>query len=195
MTSIAASADAPPAFDSIASSKVPKQIVFIDTAVKDFLVLVRGVHPQIAVVLLYPYRDGIQQITRVLSHRSGIQALHIISPGAPGRLQLGSANLTIDSIANYSEDLWQWRNSLAPAAEILIYGCRVAIDPTVPEFSSFALLSRIQALTGAQVAASSRPTGSAALGGNWELDVKTGEIQTPIAFSPSVCKEYSGILV
>ncbi|NJL20297.1 MAG: DUF4347 domain-containing protein [Leptolyngbyaceae cyanobacterium SM1_3_5] len=144
MTSIAAF-DAPPAFDSIASNK-SKQLVFIDTAVKDFLFLVRGVYPQIPVVLLYPHRDGIEQITRTLSHRSNIAAIHIISLGEPGRLQLGSANLSIDSIASYTDHLGQWRRALAPDAEILIYGCRVAIDPAVT-LASVALLNRLHGLT------------------------------------------------
>ncbi|MBD2088910.1 DUF4347 domain-containing protein [Microcoleus sp. FACHB-1515] len=192
MTSIAA-ADAPPAFDAIASNKVSKQLVFIDTAVKDFLFLVRGVYPQIPVVLLYPHRDGVEQITRTLAHRSNIEAIHIVSPGEPGRVQLGGANLTIDSIASYTEPLWQWRRALAPDAEILIYGCRVAIDPAIAAVS-VALLNRLHALTGAQVAASSHPTGNAALGGNWELDVSTGEIFTPLAFPPQVRNAYSGIL-
>lgn len=192
MTSIATS-DAPFAFDSIAASSISKQLVFIDTAVKDFLFLVRGVYPQIPVVLIYPYRDGIEQMTRTLSHRNNIEAIHIISLGEPGRLQLGSANLTLDSIASYTEHLWQWRRALAPNAEILIYGCRVASDPAAT-IASIALLNRLHALTGAQVAASSQPTGSRALGGNWELDVSTGDIYTPLAFPPQVREAYSGIL-
>lgn len=189
MTSIVASDIS--AFDSIASNK-SKQLVFIDTAVEDFLFLVRGVHPQIPVVLLYPYRDGVEQITRTFAHRSNIQAVHIISLGEPGRLQLGSANLTIDSIGSYTHHLRQWRQALAPEAEILIYGCRVAIDPAAA-VESVALLNRLQALTGAQIAASSHLTGNAARGGNWELDVSTGEIYTPLVFPPQVREEYSGI--
>jgi hypothetical protein len=37
-------------------------------------------------------------------------------------------------------------------------------------------------------------TGNAALGGDWELEVQTGRIETPIAFNANTLKTYSGVL-
>ena len=49
--------------------------------------------------------------------------------------------------------------------------------------------------TGILAEPSSTLIGSAERGGNWQLDVTTGEISTPLAFSPEVMTAYSAVLV
>ena len=66
------------------------------------------------------------KITEILSHRTNIDSIHIISHGAPGRLQLGNGCLSADNVETYSEKLQQWRSALTVDADILIYGCNVA---------------------------------------------------------------------
>jgi Tol biopolymer transport system component len=49
-------------------------------------------------------------------------------------------------------------------------------------------------LTGADVAASSNLTGSAALGGDWELKVTIGNVEAPIAFGAETVEAYNAVL-
>ncbi|MEG4329447.1 DUF4347 domain-containing protein, partial [Microcoleus sp. herbarium5] len=55
-------------------------------------------------------------------------------------------------------------------------------------------LQRLSELTGADIAASANGTGNAALGGDWELEVQTGLIETPIPFNANTLKTYKGVL-
>lgn len=49
-------------------------------------------------------------------------------------------------------------------------------------------------LTGADIAASNKLTGSSALGGDWTLEVNTGSIEAPQAFLAATMQGYSGVL-
>ncbi|NEQ77022.1 MAG: DUF4347 domain-containing protein, partial [Okeania sp. SIO2C9] len=144
-----------------------KSILFIEPTVEDYQILVRGTNPNIKIVILDTYRDGIQQITETLVRNQEVKTVHIVSHGSPGCLQFGNSQLNIDSINHsYAEDLETWS-----VTNILLYGCNVAASDTGTEF-----LEKLHQLTGANIAASARPTGSAALGGDWELEVTKGEI-------------------
>jgi hypothetical protein len=99
------------------------QIVFIDRQLTDYEILAAGVLPDFEVYLLDPDLDGIRQITQVLATRGSIDTIHLVSHGSAGRIQLGNADLSIESIAKYSLELQQWSEQLAPGAELVIYGC------------------------------------------------------------------------
>ncbi|MEG4147060.1 DUF4347 domain-containing protein [Microcoleus sp. Pol12B5] len=166
-----------------------RAIAFIDTQVEEYQSLVAGVKPGTEVVVMEATGDAIDQITQVLATRTNIDSIHIISHGSPGNLQLGQTRLCLDNLKTYEHQLQQWRHALTPDADILIYGCSVASDLTPNPF-----LQSIATLTGANIAASGSPTGSAAQGGDWELEVTTGKIKAPTAFKPDVMAAYQGVL-
>ena len=55
-------------------------------------------------------------------------------------------------------------------------------------------MQQLSQLTGADVAASDNLTGSAALGGDWELEVKIGNVEAPLAFGVETMEAYSAVL-
>lgn len=163
------------------------EIAFVDPSVPEVSSLVAGVRSQIEVILLDGDRDGIVQIAEVLENRRQIKAIHLISHGTPGAILLGTAQLSAETMRIYARSLMQWSKALSADAEILIYGCEVAQG-------AGALLQQMSELTGATIAASATKTGCAELGGNWELEVRTGEIQADLAFGMEVRSNYRGIL-
>ena len=74
------------------------EIVFVDAAVPDAQTLIDGVlaarpaGTTIEVVRLSSGSDGLKQISDLSSAEHNLDAIHIISHGGPGQLQLGSAN-------------------------------------------------------------------------------------------------------
>ncbi|MCU0548118.1 MAG: DUF4347 domain-containing protein [Leptolyngbya sp. Prado105] len=161
------------------------EIAFIDPSVPDFSSLVAGVRSNVEVILLNG--DGVIQISTVLAQRRQIGAIHIVSHGTPGTILLGTAKLSTSTIEPYARSLMQWARSLGADAEILIYGCEVAQG-------SQAFLQQMSELTGATIAASVTKTGSAELGGNWQLEVRTGEIRTELAFGLEARSNYRSVL-
>ncbi len=161
-----------------ATADVRHELVFVDVSVEDYQTLLAGVDPRAEVVLLDANRDGIDQIAEVLSQRSGLNAIHIVSHGSMGELQLGQATLNLDSMHDrYAEQLGRIGQALALDADILIYGCNFAEG-----LLGRAAEESLAQLTGADVAASSDATGSAALGGDWELERSVGFVESRIAF-------------
>jgi hypothetical protein len=174
---------------SIGTTIPNRSIVIFDTTVEGWEGLAAGVIPGTEVVVLHPQQDGVAQIGNFLTNRSNIAALHIISHGSPGCLYLGSVLLNTDNLESYSQTLGQWCNALSGKAEILLYGCEVAAGEIGESF-----VQRLSEITGADIAASDDRTGNAAKGGDWELEVRTGDINTPLAFAPETIAEYPGVL-
>ncbi|MEG4030535.1 MULTISPECIES: DUF4347 domain-containing protein [unclassified Microcoleus] len=169
-------------------------IAFIDTQVENYQSLIAGVKPGTEVVVLDGNKDAIDQITDILALRTNIDSIHIVSHGAPGSLQLGDVRFSLDDIECDRDSLQQWFSPQTDSRSknrpnILLYGCCVAAGETGKAF-----VKRLSDLTGARVAASHNLTGSVAKGGDWELEVRTGKIETPLVFEAEVLAAYEYVL-
>ena len=154
-------------------------IIFVLDDLDDLATLRNGMPAEAEVYLLDATGDALAQMALVLRGRSGITALHLFSHGSPGRLNLGSLTLDASNLDGHAEALMGLGLALAPGADWLIYGCAVAQGQAGRDF-----VAALAHLTGADVAASTNPTGSAALGGDWQLQVATGSIAaSPLAFA------------
>ncbi|MEG4240991.1 DUF4347 domain-containing protein, partial [Microcoleus sp. Pol14C6] len=167
----------------------PRSLVFIDSGVKDYESIAAGVLPGQQVVILDRTKNGIEQITseidKYASTNGAIDSVHIISHGSSGSLQLGNTALGSDNIEQYKSQLEKWQSSLAPQADIMLYGCDVA-GGTGANF-----VDRFSQLTGADVAASTNTTGS---GGDWNLEFARGQIESDLALQPEAMASYQGDL-
>ena len=150
----------------------PTAIVFVDASVKDYRQFLDQSPPGALVVTLDPREDGVLQIANTLGQYSDVQSMHIVSHGSAGELHLGSTVLDADSLSEHAADLAVWNEGLADGADILLYGCDVGAGS-----GGQGVIDALAALTGADIAASTDPTGSAALGGDWELETRSGSKQ------------------
>ena len=166
-----------------------KSIVFIDSGLDDYQALADGVHPGAEIIILDENGNGVEQITTKLQTIAAaggtVDQVHILSHGNSGSLQLGSATLNSDNLPEYESQLQGWRNALSDQADIVLYGCDVAAG------SGTDFVDRLGELTGADIAASSDPTG---YGGNWNLEFATGDIEAPLALTPEAMANYGGTL-
>lgn len=166
------------------------KVVFVDPTVPDCQTPVAGIGSNAEVIMLDPTRDGVEQIAESLAGRSGIDAIHLISHGRSGELQLGAGTLTAESMSGeYADELATIRKALSDQADILVYGCDFAEGQHGQEAAT--LLSQ---LTGADVAASTDATGFAGLGGDWVLEAQIGTIETQIAVDDGVQANWVGLL-
>ncbi|MEG4306551.1 DUF4347 domain-containing protein, partial [Microcoleus sp. D3_18a_C4] len=166
-----------------------KNLAIVDSKVESYQELLRGVKCGTEVVLLDRTRDGIEQITEILGQRNSITSLHIVSHGREAAVEIGSTELNIDNLETYSNQLQQWGKALSESGSILLYGCNIAAGESGIKF-----IQKLSEITGANIAASNNLTGSAALGGDWELEITTGQINTEIAFEKKVLEGYTSVL-
>ncbi|MCU0546964.1 MAG: DUF4347 domain-containing protein [Oscillatoriaceae cyanobacterium Prado104] len=167
----------------------PVDVLFIDSQVENYLGLLGGIRAGTEAFVIDSGIDGVEQITRILADRSNLNSLQIIAHGSQGRVQLGSAELNSDNLESYNYLLQQWGKALSERGNILLFACNTAAGEQGKTFAR-----RLSEITGARVAASESLTGSTALGGNWELEFATGEIEARIAVEPEVLEAYSGVL-
>ena len=163
-----------------------KEILFIESNVPDSHILLEDIPRMVEVVLLDAKQNGLNRMAEILSTRRNLDAIHIVSHGSVGSLHLGSVSLNLKNITEYKAQLTALGNALSETGDILFYGCNVAADAEGQRF-----IDNLAALTGANVAASDDPTGAAALGGDWELEVTTGSVKA----TNFVLNDYSNILV
>ena len=175
------------------------QLLFVDSKVKDYQNLTETTNSDTEVIVLKGDRDGIEQITETLKKRENVAAVHILSHGATASVQIGATELNLSNIETYRNYLEEWfalpaeansNSQITAKPEILLYGCNVAATE-----AGIAFVQKLSHITGAEVAASDNLTGNAALGGDWELEVSTGKIETALAFSAEAREAYSGVLV
>ncbi|MBE9103241.1 DUF4347 domain-containing protein [Vacuolonema iberomarrocanum] len=185
------SASMPSSFNEGSSIDTKHTLVIIDPFVDEPESLANGVRDGIPVHILDAHRDGIQQITSLLQALpTAIQRLHIISHGKPGTLYLGNSELSLTTFANYTQDLLTWFQNLETTPELLLYGCNVAAGDAGAEF-----LSKLHAITHANLAASTHKVGHPTLGGTWHLDTKHGQPDLFLPFTPLTQSSYQGVFV
>ena len=79
-----------------------------------------------AVFILDADQDGIDQISKILSDFSDVDAVHLVSHGSDGRVKLGSTWLDNAGLTARAGEVASWNSSLSVDADLLIYGCELA---------------------------------------------------------------------
>ncbi len=164
-------------------------VVFVDSAVSELTEVSVPIAEGAELVLLSSDADGVEQIRSHLAQRRGVCAVHIVSHGSAGQLQLGSTMLSGETLAGHVENLRGWGDTLAPNADLLIYGCDVASDE-----SGMTLIREIARLSGADVAASNDRTANSRHAGDWDLECRVGVIESPLALSVEAMDAFEGHL-
>jgi len=149
------------------------EVYFIDRTVEQADVLAKALPPGAEVHFIEPGVDGLRFIADTLNGRHDVDAVHILSHGEAGALQLGTATLTLESMqGEYRAELMQIGSALGANADVLLYGCDFGKGA-----DGEAAVQTLGMITGADVAASTDYTGAVALGGDWALERQSGAIE------------------
>ena len=162
------------------------EILFVDKSVEGYETLVADFLSQrdADVVFINDSSDGLTQIADHLQNRSNLEAIHIISHGKAGQLNLGDAEIqSQDLSSNYATELVRIGQALGENGDILIYGCELAGSADGEHF-----IQKLSEMTGADIAASDDLTGSA---GDWALEKNVGHIEADVF----TANDYTGNLL
>ena len=172
-----------------------REVVFIDANTPDLEALLADLrneadpNREFTAILLEANRSGIEQITTALSNMQNVAAIHIVSHGSEGRVELGNDVLSLGSVSHHLNAIESWSHALTSEADILFYGCDLAaVD------SGRALMQAIADASGSDVGASDDATGSKAQGGDWTLEEQVGHVTTQAAFSEELWATWDHIL-
>ncbi|MBF0621637.1 MAG: DUF4347 domain-containing protein, partial [Magnetococcales bacterium] len=169
--------------DTPLSLNARREIVFIDQAIENYGDLLTGVSSSAEIVLIDG--DGIHQITEYLKSQQGIDAIHILSHGGMGFIELGDDHLSLETLNQDQSAIQSWGNALTENGDILLYGCNVSGNSEGQDF-----IRQLSELTGADVAASDDITGHATLSGNWNLESQTGIIEPNFSITDNMSDSF-----
>ena len=156
-----------------------KELILIDAGVQDSEQLLDEVlrnrpDSNFEIRVINGEENGVAQISELLGKADRkYDAIHIISHGDEGQVNLGNTTLSAENLNQYTSALAGWAESLTGEADLLFYGCDLAGNAEGEQF-----IESISAITGADVAASDDLTGAANKGGDWDLELKVGTIET-----------------
>jgi phosphoheptose isomerase len=171
------------------------ELVFVDARTPDVQQLIDDLAAQqqagrrVEVIVVGADEDGIGRIGSALSGRDDVSAIHVVGHGASGTAQLGASTLDAESIFQRAGEIAAWGDALTGEADLLLYGCDVGDGA-----SGRSLVASLAQLTGADVAASDDPTGSALYGGDWQLEVRSGTVEALPFASADLQYEWTGTL-
>lgn len=166
-----------------------RTLIIIDSRVEDADALLHDAAPEAEIVRVGSGEDGIAAITRALE-KGGVSSLQIVAHGSAGTLQIGSDTLTLDAMeGDLGGAVAGWGLGLDAEADILLLGCNVGEGE-----DGRAFVERLAFLTGADVAASADNTGSAERGGDWDLEIRTGRIESALALDAAALAGYGHLL-
>ncbi|RYF10421.1 MAG: DUF4347 domain-containing protein, partial [Oxalobacteraceae bacterium] len=151
--------------------------------------IVAAAEAGVKVVVLDPGQNGVQQMAQALQGMHDVDSISVVSHGDAGVLLLGNGPLFSGNLQDHSADLKAIGDALGTHGDLLLYGCDVGAGEEGALF-----LSGLAELTGADVAASEDGTGTAARGGDWELEISTGAIDAAPVLDADSLEGYSYFL-
>jgi hypothetical protein len=176
-TSPTASGNTVASAEHAAVTRDPKELIVVDAQVPDAEQLLASLtagkaEGSYTVHWIGAQQDGISTLSALLEQQRGVTALHLISHGTDGQLQLGATSLDATALRSRLVEISAWQSAFTADADLLLYGCDVAATAHGQQF-----VDDLALLTGTDVAASTDLTGAASQGGDWVLEYSHGRIE------------------
>ncbi|WP_022731527.1 DUF4347 domain-containing protein [Thalassospira lucentensis] len=165
------------------------ELVVVDTSVDNYEALIGDLAANIDVLRIGADQEGLQALAAGGEY-AGKQydAIHVISHGREGEFQLGSSLVTSANLDAHAGALSALGQALTADGDLLLYGCEVG-SGIGQDF-----IDDIAQRTGADVAASTDPTGDQGQGGDWDLEASSGVIETDLPFTDLALADFDTIL-
>ncbi|MDD2176169.1 DUF4347 domain-containing protein, partial [Acidovorax sp. D2M1] len=168
-----------------APSSSAQEVLFIDSRVPDLQAIMAAIRPGVKVVILDPSENGVAQMAKALEGLHGLASISVVSHGDEGVLLLGNGSLFGGNLEQYQAQLKAVGAALGSDGDLLLYGCDVGAGEAGAQF-----LQTLAQLTGADVAASNDSTAGAVRGGDWDLEVTSGQIEATAALDVQALEGY-----
>ena len=165
------------------------EILFVDPSVPDVRAILRGLRPEVEVVLLDSRRPAARQISAALRERGNLDAVHVIAHGRPGRVSFAAGEWSAKTLGRDAADLASIGRALVDGGDLRLWSCDVGASA-----AGAAFIEGLERATGAEVAAAFGRVGSAAKGGGWRLKSRSARGSAPPPLAEAGLVGFSGVL-
>ncbi|ABC29955.1 uncharacterized protein with a C-terminal OMP (outer membrane protein) domain [Hahella chejuensis KCTC 2396] len=173
----------------ITNAAAIRELVIIDDAVPEKRRIYEKLEPGVAFATLRPGEDGLAQLRAILSRYRDLRALHVFSHAEDGALYLGDSVVTKETLSREINTLASLDQAMQDGADVMFYGCNLAQSE-----KGEALLELVSAKARVDVAASDDLTGAERLGGDWDLEIKKGDIDAKPRFDSIAMVDFTAVL-
>ncbi|TPN80420.1 DUF4347 domain-containing protein [Mesorhizobium sp. CU2] len=147
------------------------EVAFVDPSVSDPDTILCNLRPGVEAIMLDGAAAPARQMVAALEGRGSLDAVHVIAHGAPGRVSFSGGEWTARTIEDDEADLAAIGRALGPDGGINLWSCEVGAGDAGADF-----LGALARAAGVPAAAATDRVGSQALGGNWQLDMRSGGV-------------------
>ncbi|WP_181177956.1 DUF4347 domain-containing protein [Mesorhizobium sp. B2-3-15] len=144
------------------------ELLFVDPSVSDLGTILANLRPEVEAILLDAERPATRQVAMALEGRQSLDAVHVIAHGAPGRVSFAAGEWSAGTLGHDELDLATIGRVLGGIGELLLWSCNAGVGAAGTNF-----IDALSCATGTPVAAANDLVGSPALGGRWELNIRT----------------------
>ncbi|MER8570286.1 DUF4347 domain-containing protein [Mesorhizobium sp. M0924] len=144
------------------------ELLFVDPSVADLGTILGNLRPKVEAILLDAERPAARQMALALEGRGGLDAVHVIAHGAPGRVSFAAGDWSAGTLDDDEVDLATIGLALGASGELLLWSCNAGAGAAGTDF-----IDALSRTAGTPVAAANDMVGSPALGGRWELNIRT----------------------
>ncbi|MFO1061424.1 MAG: DUF4347 domain-containing protein [Dongiaceae bacterium] len=166
-----------------------REILFLDPAVDDRDTILGNLRPGVEAILLDAVRPAARQMAAVLAGRRGLDAIHVMAHGSPGRVAFAAGAWSAETVAQEADDLAAIGGALGEDGDLRLWSCYAGAGE-----AGRTLVEALRGASGTGVLAAGSLVGAAARGGAWELSGRPGPaaVRPPITAHGSAA--YAGLL-
>ncbi|ODA95214.1 hypothetical protein BFX40_21645 [Mesorhizobium sp. SEMIA 3007] len=143
------------------------EILFVDPSVSDLGTILANLRPEVEAIVLDANRPAARQMALALEGRDGLDAVHVIAHGAPGRVSFAAGEWSAETLYDDGDDLAVIGRALGGFGELLLWSCNAGAGAAGSNF-----IDALSCATGTPAAAANDLVGSQTLGGDWKLNVR-----------------------
>ncbi|MER8492714.1 DUF4347 domain-containing protein [Mesorhizobium australicum] len=167
----------------------PSEILFVDPSVADLGAILRNLRPGVEAILLDAERPAARQMAQALEGLDGLDAVHVIAHGAPGRVSFAAGEWSARTLDEDGVDLTTIGQALGGFGELLLWSCNAGAGAAGTNF-----IDALSCATGTPVAAADDLVGSPVLGGRWELNIRTEDAAARPPLTRGGIMNYAAVL-
>jgi len=154
----------------------PRELVIVDGNMQDIHSLKQNLSDNTEFYVLNAEENGLEQLFNIVKNHQEIEAIHVVSQGKPGILELGSAVTKLNDLnSTQQQTLQNIGKYLTKNAALMIYGC-----PFGAGAEGLKAVNLLAELTGAQITTMEAPT-SETTSNHLSMDIIHEQIEAQIS--------------
>lgn len=165
------------------------EILFVDPLITDPNTLLKHLRSEVEAIVLNPDKQAVRQMAAALAGREGLNAVHVVAHGAPGRVSFAAGDWSAETLEEAANEFSAIGRALAADGNLRLWSCHAGARAVGASF-----VAGLANAAGADIAAAITGVGQTGVGGSWKLVAgpSAGAPEPPLTVAGMA--RYAGVL-